>query len=141
MRPIAYQTLPLALAASLALCVASAAFAADKADPVASFLKAADPDNDGTLDWAEVKKAAEAKFAKLEKDNDGTLDKKEVKGLGVTDADFKQADPDKDGTLDKAEYLTIVEARFKAANPDNDGTLDLKELKSKAGKALLLLIQ
>ena len=34
-----------------------------------------DTDSDGTLDLAEVKKAASAVFAKLDRDHDGTLDK------------------------------------------------------------------
>jgi hypothetical protein len=51
------------------------------------------------------------------------------------------ADPDKDGTLTKDEYLAVVEQRFKAANPDNDGTLDAKELRTKAGRALMRLLQ
>lgn len=129
---------------SLCLAATLAGFPAltqAKATDLAAWLKAQDPDNDGTLDMAEIKKAAEAKFDRLEKDKDGTLDRKEVHGLGISKADFAKADPDKDGTLDKAEYLTIVEARFKAANPDNDGTVDLKELKSPAGRALLKLIR
>jgi Ca2+-binding EF-hand superfamily protein len=126
--------------AAFVFCVAQPAAAAGKPDALVAKLKAWDPDNDGTLDLAEVKKAAEARFAALEKDKDGTLDTKEVRGLGISKAEFKKADPDNDGTLDLKEYLTIVEARFKAANPDNDGTLDLKELKTKAGKALLLLL-
>ncbi|MBQ0958921.1 hypothetical protein KAK06_08110 [Ideonella sp. 4Y11] len=129
---------------SLCLAATLAAFPAvtqAKGADLAAWLKAQDPDNDGTLDMAEIKKAAEAKFDRLEKDKDGTLDRKEVHGLGISKADFAKADPDKDGTLDKAEYLTIVEARFKAANPDNDGTVDLKELQSPAGRALLKLIR
>jgi Ca2+-binding EF-hand superfamily protein len=39
-----------------------------------------DTDNDGTLDLAEVKKAASALFAKLDRDHDGTLDKRELAG-------------------------------------------------------------
>ncbi len=114
---------------------------AQAADPVAAQLKSWDPDSDGTLDWNEVKAAAEAKFDSLEKDKDGTLDKKEVAGLGISASAFKKADPDKDGTLDKAEYLSIVEARFKAANPDKDNTIELKELKTSAGKSLLKLLK
>lgn len=125
----------------LALLAASPLPSVAKPADLAAWLKAQDPDNDGTLDMAEIKKAAEAKFDRLEKDKDGTLDRKEVHGLGISKADFAKADPDKDGTLDKAEYLTIVEARFKAANPDNDGTVDLKELQSPAGRALLKLIK
>ena len=54
--------------------------------------------------------------------------------------EFASADPDKDGTLSKDEYLK-VKSRFKAADPDNDGTLDEKELRSRAGQALLRLLQ
>jgi hypothetical protein len=35
----------------------------------------------------------------------------------------------------------VVEKRFKAADLDNDGTLDDKELHSRAGEALLRLLQ
>jgi hypothetical protein len=41
----------------------------------------------------------------------------------------------------KDEYLKVVEGRFKAADPDNDGTLDEKKLRSRAGRALLRLLQ
>ena len=89
----------------------SLALAAPRLDPVKAF----DTDADGTLDLAEVKKAASALFAKLDRDHDGTL------------------------TLD--EYLSVVEQRFKAANPDSDGTLDAKELSTPAGRALLRLLR
>ena len=49
--------------------------------------------------------------------------------------------PDKDGTVSKDEYLKLVEERFKAADRDNDGTLDDNELRSRAGRALLRLLQ
>jgi hypothetical protein len=55
--------------------------------------------------------------------------------------EFAAADPDKDGTLTKYEYLAVVEQRFKAADPDNDGTLNAKELRTRAGRALLRLLQ
>jgi Ca2+-binding EF-hand superfamily protein len=55
--------------------------------------------------------------------------------------EFATADPDKDGTLTKDEYLAVVEQRFKAADPDNDGTLDAKKLSTRAGRALLRLLQ
>ena len=85
--------------------------AARRADPIRAF----DTDNDGTLDLAEVKKAASAQFSKLDRDHDGTL------------------------TQD--EYLAVVEQRFNAADPDKDGTLDRKELNSRAGQALLHLLR
>jgi Ca2+-binding EF-hand superfamily protein len=103
-------------------------------------IKMFDTDADGTLDLAEVKKAASALFAKLDPDHDGTLDARELRGR-LTAKELAAADPDRDGTLTLDEYLSVVEQRFKAADPDNDGTLDAKELKSRAGRALLRLLR
>jgi len=117
------------------------ALAAPKAAPKRSrAMRMLDTDNDGTIDLDEAKKAASALFDKLDRDRDGTLDKRELRGR-LTAAEFAAADPDKDGTLSKDEYLNVVEQRFKAANLDNDGTLDEKELSSRAGRALLRLLQ
>jgi Ca2+-binding EF-hand superfamily protein len=99
-----------------------------------------DTDNDGTLDLAEVKKAASALFSKLDRDHDGTLDKRELAGR-LSTREFAAADPDHDGTLTMDEYLAVVEQRFNAANPDKDGTLDAKELNTSAGRALLRLLK
>ena len=99
-----------------------------------------DTDNDGTVDLEEAKKAASTLFDKLDRDRDGTLDRRELGGR-LSAAEFNAADPDKDGTLSKDEYLKVVEKRFKAADPDNDSTLDEKELRSRAGQALLRLLQ
>lgn len=110
--------------------------AARRADPIRVF----DTDNDGTLDLAEVKKAASALFSKLDRDHDGTLDKRELAGR-LTAGELAAADPDHDGTLTQDEYLAVVEQRFNAADPDKDGTLDRKELNSKAGQALLHLLR
>src|SRR3954452_24314083 len=99
-----------------------------------------DTDNDGTVDLAEVKKAASGLFDRLDPDRDGTLDKRELAGK-LNAKEFAAADPDHDGTLTKDEYLAVVEQRFKAADPDKDGTLDGKELNSPAGKALLRLLR
>lgn len=132
--PAATATALVAFVTVLSLNPALAAGSAEK-------LKTWDPDNDGTLDLAEVKKAAEARFDSLEGDKDGTLDRKEIKPAKVDKATFAKADPDKDGTLDKQEYLSIVEARFRAADPDNDGTVDVAELDSKAGKALVRMLK
>jgi EF hand len=103
-------------------------------------LRGLDTDNDGTLDLAEVKKAASALFAKLDRDHDGTLDKRELAGR-LSVKEFAAADPDHDGTLTADEYLAVVEQRFNAADPDKDGTLDAKELNSSAGRALLRLLR
>ena len=112
------------------------AFAAPRANPVKMF----DLDNDGTLDLAEVKKAASALFAKLDRDHDGTLDKRELAGR-LNASELAAADPDHDGTLTADEYLAVVEQRFHAANPDKDGTLDARELNARAGQALLRLLK
>jgi len=103
-------------------------------------VKTFDTDNDGTLDIAEVRKAASSLFAKLDRDRDGTLDKRELAGR-LTARELAAADPDHDGTLTSDEYLAVVERRFNAANPDGDGTLDARELNSRAGKALLRLLK
>ena len=123
-----------ALAAAVAF--SGSALAKDRGNPIKTF----DTDNDGTLDLAEVKKAASAKFAKLDPDRDGTLDARELRGR-LTAKELAAADPDRDGTLTLDEYLTVVEQRFNAANPDRDGTLDAKEMGSPAGRALLRLMK
>ncbi len=127
------------LVASLAVGVAFAAPAYAKKDPAAT-IKLFDPDNDGTIDLAEAKKAAGALFDKLETDKDGTVTAKELQGR-LSKVDLAAADPDKDGTLSKDEYLALVEARFKAADPDNDGKLDAKEIVTPAGHALVRLLK
>ena len=58
-------------------------------------VKMFDTDNDGTLDLAEVKKAASRLFAKLDRDHDGTLDRREV-GKRLSASDFAAADPHQD---------------------------------------------
>ena len=125
----------LALAAAT-LSASLPALAASPANPIKMF----DTDNDGTLDLAEVKKAASALFAKLDRDHDGTLDKRELAGR-LSAKDLAAADPDHDGTLTSDEYLAVVEQRFNAADPDKDGTLDAKELNTPAGRALLRLLK
>jgi Ca2+-binding EF-hand superfamily protein len=125
----------LTLAAALA-GASLPALAASRTNPVKMF----DTDNDGTLDLAEVKKAASTFFAKLDRDHDGTLDKRELAGR-LTAKELDAGDPDHDGTLTAEEYLAVVEQRFKAADPDNDGTLDAKELNTRAGQALLRLLR
>jgi len=111
-----------------------------RADSAGDAVTTWDQDHDGTLDLAEINKAAAAEFDKLDVDHDGTLDMKEL-GQRVTSAEFIAADKDKDGTLDKAEYASIVALRFHAANPDNDATIDAKELRTAAGGRLTELLK
>jgi len=118
-------------------CTTMAADAfAKRPSPVARF----DTDKDGTVDLAEAKKAAGDLFDKLDTDKDGTLDIKELQGR-LSRKEFAAADPDHDKTLSKDEYLSVVEQRFKAADPDNDGTMSEAEFHTRAGHALLRLME
>lgn len=102
-------------------------------------LTAADTDADGTLDKAEVEKAAAATFDKLDTDKDGQLDQAEV-GNRLSKAAFAAADPDHDNQLSKEEYIAAADKYFATADADHDGTVDTKELRGKAGRALNRLI-
>src|SRR3979411_1662381 len=124
----------------LTLAFATLGACAVLAAPRSALVRMFDSDNDGTLDLAEVKKAASALFARLDRDHDGTLDRRELAGR-LSAKELAAADPDHDGTLTAAEYLAVVEQRFNAANPDKDGTLDAKELNTTAGRALLRLMR
>ena len=107
-----------------------------QADPLRAF----DIDKDGTLDLAEVKSAAAARFDQLNPDGDDSLDPREAAPVLPGDA-FRQADANGDGKVSKAEYLAYVERMFAAANGDKDGTIDRAELSSPAGQALLKLLR
>src|ERR1700761_927645 len=67
-------------------------------------IKMFDTDADGTLDLDEVKKAASALFARLDRDHDGTVDRRELAGR-LSPRELAAADPDHDGTLTLDEYL------------------------------------
>jgi Ca2+-binding EF-hand superfamily protein len=116
--------------------IATSAFAKKRQSAVERF----DTDHDGTVDLAEAKKAAGDVFDKLDTDKDGTIDIKELKGR-LSRKDFASADPDKDKTLTKDEYLAVVEQRFKAADADNDGSVSAAEFRTRAGRALLQLME
>ena len=116
--------------------IATSAFAKKQQPSWARF----DTDHDGTIDLAEAKKAAGDVFDKLDTDKDGTIDIKELKGR-LSRKDFVSADPDKDKTLTKDEYLAVVEQRFKAADADNDGSISAAEFRTRAGRALLQLME
>jgi hypothetical protein len=77
---------------------------------------------------------------KFDTEKDGTIDIKEWKGRWSR-KDFASADSDKDKTLSKDEYLAVVEQRFKAADTDNDGTISAAEFRTRAGRALLQLME
>jgi hypothetical protein len=133
--------LRLGMVAVVVTLVATASLAPPaRADSVSDFIAKWDPDHDRTLDLAEINKAADAEFDKLDVGHDGSLSQKEL-GNRVTKAEFAAADRDHDGTLDKAEYESIVAKHFQATNPDNDTTIDVAELKTPAGRRLLRLLQ
>lgn len=136
-------TLIATLAATLVLG-AGTAFADHHGKFEAAF-KAADKDNDGTLDKEEAKAMPRVakNFDALDADKDGTVDMKEVaagmKGRMETmmgkmhekgEAKFAAADKDKDGTLDKEEAKAMkhVSEHFDAIDGDHDGTVSLDEI-------------
>ena len=82
-------------------------------DPMQSF----DVNKNGTLELAEVKSAAAARFDELNPDGDDTLDEREA-ALVLRGEAFRTVAADKDGTVGKAEYLAYVEQMFVAANSD-----------------------
>ncbi|HEY1899429.1 MAG TPA: hypothetical protein VGG49_06540 [Steroidobacteraceae bacterium] len=105
-------SITLAFCAFLGMLLAPQIVSADTPSAVVSKY---DKDNDHTLDLAEVKAAASARFDRLNKDADSTLDMREVKGV-------------------------IGAKAFAAADTDHDGTLSAKELSSKTGQKLKRLI-
>jgi hypothetical protein len=117
----------------------SGAIAKTEGRPCAE-LKPIDPDNDGTVDMSEAKKAALALFGKLDTDKEGTLTLKELQDR-LSGNEFKAADTDNDNTLSKEEYLALVESRFKAADKNGEGTVDCDEIKSSEGEALMRLLK
>ena len=118
-------------------------FAQQHSDQAARVLKAVDTDNDGTIDLAEVKKAASARFDRLDNDHDGTLTFQEFQGSATSKPskqEFDIIDKDHNGTVSKDEYLAEVERLFKKDDTDNDGTLDVKELRTATGRILAALL-
>ncbi|WP_424362780.1 EF-hand domain-containing protein [Methylocystis parvus] len=62
-------------------------------------------DSDGTIEPKELQgRLSKKEFKAADPDNDGTLDKNEF--LAVVESLFKAADPDNDGTLDEKEFAS-----------------------------------
>ena len=114
---------------------------------VAARFKAADKDNDGTLDKQEAAAlpGLARKFDAVDTDKDGTVDMKEIEAhhaqMLKTRADrlerrFKAADTDHDGTIDQAEAAAWpgLAKRFASVDKDKDGTVDLNEVKAGMGR-------
>jgi hypothetical protein len=100
-----------------------------------------DTDNDSTVDWAETKAAALAKFERLDTDHDGTIDAKELQAANIDKTALDRGDADHDGTLDKEEYVALVHEAFRAADADNDGRVSASELGASKGRALSTLVE
>jgi hypothetical protein len=98
-----------------------------------------DTDHDGTLDLAEVKKAAIALFNELDTTRRGTLGRRELRGR-MTAFEFWSADLNDDRRLTKDGYLALVD-RFLAADQDQSGTLTAAEFYSRAGLPLRRLVR
>lgn len=99
-----------------------------------------DRNGDGLLDAAEVRKAAAALFAQLDRDSDGVVNKRELAGRWSAKK-LATADIDHDGRLTAYEYLMFVEQHFNKADSDNDGKLTDADLKTPAGKKLLHMMR
>jgi Ca2+-binding EF-hand superfamily protein len=140
------RTPPLLAAPALAVALAFALNPLAMADTghrkeMAARFKAADKDNDGTLDRteAEAMPHVSKNFDAIDADKDGTVSPDELRNYmkagakrmhdqGV--ARFKAADKDNDGTLDRteAEAMPHVSKNFDAIDADKDGTVSLEEI-------------
>jgi EF hand len=109
-----------------------------RADSASDVIAMWDPDHDGTLDLAEINKAAAAEFDKLDLDHDGTLDMKEL-GQHVASAEFQAADQGRHAR--QGRICIDCSLRVHAANPDNDATIDAKELRTAASAPLMELLK
>jgi hypothetical protein len=103
-------------------------------------MKTVDPDSDGKLDLAEVQKAAEVAFGKI---NSATLSVRDGRGLlaRTVKASAGGNEHGADGTLARTDYMAIVEKLYVSANSDKNNALDCDELKSVAGRALMKLLK
>jgi Ca2+-binding EF-hand superfamily protein len=139
MLKVSLVTSVFALAAVFALPGAS--FADDHAAKMEAAFKAADKDNDGTLDKEEAKAMPRVSknFDAIDTDKDGTVSMDEIKASmkhamkGMHEkgeAAFKKADADHDGTLDKEEAkgMPRVAKNFDAIDTDHDGTVSMNEI-------------
>jgi hypothetical protein len=138
------KTAPLvvsAFALATALALPSMSFAGDHAAKLDAAFKAADKDNDGTLDKEEAKAMPRVSknFDAIDTDKDGTVSMDEIKASmkhamkGMQEkgkAAFNKADGDHDGTLDKEEAKAMprVAKNFDAIDADHDGTVSMDEI-------------
>ena len=132
-----------AFALSAALVAPGTLFADDHDAKLEAAFKAADKDNDGTLDKQEAKAMPRVakNFDAIDTDKDGTVSLDEIKAAMTQakktmhdkgEAAFKKADADNDGTLDKQEAKAMprVAKNFDAIDTDKDGTVSMDEIRA-----------
>ena len=123
------------------LAAPGASFAEHHGAGLEAKFKAADKDNDGTLDRMEAKAMPRVakRFDAIDTDKDGTVSLDEIEAFMMQarktmhekgEAAFKQADKDNDGTLDKEEAKAMprVAENFEAIDVDKDGTVSMEEI-------------
>lgn len=99
-------------------------------------MRALDISGDGSLDVAEAKSAAAARYNVLNPAMDEQLGR-QVAAPSLFDGEFQQADADGNGVVNKAEYLAWVERRHGEADADKNGKLSPAELEGRASEPLL----
>lgn len=132
---------------TLAACVALAVglpvvgFSAEPGQKLQQAFKAADKDNDGSLDRNEAKvfPRVAKNFDQIDTDKSGTVTLDEIyasmkKVAQNMQAKFQAADKDKDGTLDRneAKVFPRVAKNFDQIDADKDGTVSQDEIRAYA---------
>jgi len=90
-----------------------------------------DADGNGTLEQAELEKAAPEIFKNADRSGDGTLDRDEFKAAGGNPARFDEIDKDRNGRIDLDEFSKAAAERFKQVDTNRDGRIDNQELRSR----------
>ncbi len=130
----------LGLAAAVATGIAATAFVpAAQAGHVCEVIAKNDRIRDGKLDIIEAIVAGKKTFKALNPDNDFTLEYAEVSNR-IGPKTFDRYNKIKRKGLDRVEWTRLVKARFKAANRDGDRTIECDELMTRAGHRLLAVI-
>ena len=139
------RTVLLIVACIAAAWLAPTGYAAKPGNTFEQEFKAADKDNDGSLDRDEANALPRVAkhFDEIDADKDGKLTLEEIYASArkvakhmeqERNARFESADKDKDGTLDReeAKALPRVSAHFDEIDADKDGTVSQQEIRAYA---------